>query len=211
LIVPMDWWVIEQACQQLYDWQRRFDRPDLTMSVNLSQKQFSQPDFVDSLSWVLKSVGLNPETLKLEITERIIMDNDASAKLRAQELREMGVQLSIDDFGTGYSSLSRIQELPINTLKIDRSFISHLSCETDSTAIVDAIVSMARSLDLTVIVEGIETEYQCDLLRDMGCNQGQGYLFSRPVPVVNATDLLELAMESDKRMVEAFIRSLALT
>jgi EAL domain-containing protein (putative c-di-GMP-specific phosphodiesterase class I) len=211
LIVPMDWWVIEQACQQLYDWQRRFDRPDLTMSVNLSQKQFSQPDFVDSLSWVLKSVGLNPETLKLEITERIIMDNDASAKLRAQELREMGVQLSIDDFGTGYSSLSRIQELPINTLKIDRSFISHLSSETDSTAIVDAIVSMARSLDLTVIVEGIETEYQCDLLRDMGCNQGQGYLFSRPVPVVNATDLLELAMESDKRMVEAFIRSLALT
>jgi diguanylate cyclase len=147
----------------------------------------------------------------LEITERIIMDNDASAKLRAQALREMGVQLSIDDFGTGYSSLSRIQELPINTLKIDRSFISHLSCETDSTAIVDAIVSMARSLDLTVIVEGIETEYQCDLLRDMGCNQGQGYLFSRPVPVVNATDLLELAMESDKRMVEAFIRSLALT
>jgi diguanylate cyclase (GGDEF)-like protein len=209
LIVPMDWWVIEQACQQLYDWQRRFDRPDLTMSVNLSQKQFSQPDFVDSLSWVLQSVGLNPETLKLEITERIIMDNDASAKLRTQELREMGVQLSIDDFGTGYSSLSRIQELPINTLKIDRSFISHLSSETDSTAIVDAIVSMARSLDLTVIVEGIETEYQCDLLRDMGCHQGQGYLFSRPVPVVNATDLLELAMESDKRMVEAFIRSLA--
>jgi EAL domain-containing protein (putative c-di-GMP-specific phosphodiesterase class I) len=211
LIVPMDWWVIEQACQQLYDWQRRFDRPDLTMSVNLSQKQFSQPDFVDSLSWVLQSVGLNPETLKLEITERIIMDNDASAKLRAQALREMGVQLSIDDFGTGYSSLSRIQELPINTLKIDRSFISHLSSETDSTAIVDAIVSMARSLDLTVIVEGIETEYQCDRLREMGCNQGQGYLFSRPVPVVNATDLLELAMESDKRMVEAFIRSLAVT
>lgn len=211
LIVPMDWWVLEQACQQLYDWQRRFDRSDLTMSVNLSQKQFSQVDFVDSLSWLLKSASLNPETLKLEITERIIMDNDASAKFRTQELREMGVQLSIDDFGTGYSSLSRIQELPINTLKIDRSFISHLSCETDSTAIVDAIVSMARSLDLTVIVEGIETEYQCDLLRDMGCNQGQGYLFSRPVPVVKATELLELAMDVDKREVEAFIRSLALT
>jgi diguanylate cyclase (GGDEF)-like protein len=209
VIVPMDWWVIEQACQQLYDWQRRFDRSDLTMSVNLSQKQFSQPDFVDSLAWVLKSVGLDPETLKLEITERIIMDNDASAKLRAQALREMGVQLSIDDFGTGYSSLSRIQELPINTLKIDRSFISHLSSEADSTAIVDAIASMARSLDLTVIVEGIETEYQCDRLREMGCHQGQGYLFSRPVPVVNATELLELAMEADKRIVEAFIRSLA--
>ncbi len=209
LIVPMDWWVIEQACQQLYDWQRRFDRPDLTMSVNLSQKQFSQPDFVDSLAWVLKSVGLNPETLKLEITERIIMDNDASAKLRAQALREMGVQLSIDDFGTGYSSLSRIQELPINTLKIDRSFISHLSSDADSTAIVDAIASMARSLDLTVIVEGIETEYQCDRLREMGCHQGQGYLFSRPVPVVQATDLLEQGMEADKRMVEAFILSLA--
>jgi EAL domain-containing protein (putative c-di-GMP-specific phosphodiesterase class I) len=126
-------------------------------------------------------------------------------------LREMGVQLSIDDFGTGYSSLSRIQELPVNTLKIDRSFISHLSCETDSTAIVDAIVSMARSLDLTVIVEGIETDYQCDLLRDMGCHQGQGYLFSKPVSVVKATDLLELSMDADKRAVEEFIRSLALT
>jgi diguanylate cyclase (GGDEF)-like protein len=211
LIVPMDWWVIEQACQQLYDWQRRFDRSDLTMSVNLSQKQFSQPDFVDSLTWVLRSVGLDPETLKLEITERIIMDNDASAKLRAQELREMGVQLSIDDFGTGYSSLSRIQELPINTLKVDRSFISHLNNDQDSTAIVDAIVAMASSLDLTVIVEGIETDYQCDRLRDMGCNQGQGYLFSRPVGVVQATALLEESMDADLRVIEEFIRTLALT
>lgn len=208
LIVPMDWWVLEQSCQQLHDWQYRFNRPDLTMSVNLSQKQFSQPDFVENLAWVLQSVGLAPETLKLEITERIMMENDASAKLRTKELREMGVQLSIDDFGTGYSSLSRLQELPINTLKIDRSFISHLSCDDDSIAIVNAIAAIAQSLRMTVIVEGIETEYQCDRLRDMGCNQGQGYLFSRPVAVVQATALLEKAMDADRNVIESFIASL---
>jgi EAL domain-containing protein (putative c-di-GMP-specific phosphodiesterase class I) len=152
----------------------------LSLSVNLSARQVAQPDLLDRIKEALTNSKLNPHCLKLEITESVVMDNAEAAALMFKQLRSLGVQLSIDDFGTGYSSLSYLHRFPLNYLKIDRSFVMRLTTDNDN-AIVRTISTLARNLGMEVIAEGIETEEQYQQLKMLGCEYGQGFLFSRPV------------------------------
>ncbi len=169
------------ACTQLCRWQRHFPAdPPLSLSVNVSPKQFAQPDLAATIREVIQTTGVNPACLDLEITETIAMaDADRSAAV-LEQLRALGVRLDIDDFGTGYSSLSRLQRFPVDKLKIDRAFVSRMDSEKDTHEIVRIIVALAQNLGLKVVAEGIETHAQLELLRQIGVELGQGYLFSKP-------------------------------
>jgi diguanylate cyclase (GGDEF)-like protein len=182
LIIPIGIWVLGEACRQMRRWQELCptDEP-LMMSVNLSGKQFMQPDLLEQIKAVLRETGLDPRSLKLEITESVVMENIETATHTLEQLRTLGVELSIDDFGTGYSSLSYLQRFPVSTLKIDRSFISRMT-ESDGTAeIVRTIMKLAQNLGMDVVAEGVETEQQRTQLRDLECEFGQGYHFSKPM------------------------------
>ena len=159
------------------------------MTVNLSAKQFAQPDLLDQVSSILEETGLDPNFLKLEITESVLMDDFDSAAAMLFKLRALGVRLSIDDFGTGYSSLTYLHRFPIDTLKIDRSFVSVL--DKDHLEIVRTILNLAENLDMDVVAEGVETQEQMSLLRNLSCQSGQGYFFSRPMTVEEAERVLE--------------------
>jgi diguanylate cyclase (GGDEF)-like protein/PAS domain S-box-containing protein len=174
--------VLESACRQARDWQTTYPAaPPWFVSVNLSVKQFNQPGLVENIASLLQDFELPPRCLKLEITESVFSDNlDAAVGLLTQ-LRELGVQLSIDDFGTGYSSLSYLQRFPIDTLKIDRSFVTQMMENEENLAIVRTIVALAQTLGMDVVAEGVETEDQLNLLRKLECENGQGYLFSTPL------------------------------
>jgi diguanylate cyclase (GGDEF)-like protein len=181
LIVPIGQWVLNEACAHVRQWQ--IDSPShrsLSLSVNLSARQVAQPDLLNRIKEALETSRLNPHCLKLEITESVVMENAEAAAQMFKQLRSLGVQLSIDDFGTGYSSLSYLHRFPLNYLKIDRSFVSRLTTDNDN-AIVRTISTLARNLGMEVIAEGIETEEQFQQLKILGCEYGQGYLFSRPV------------------------------
>ena len=190
LIVPIGWWVLEQACYQAVQWQAHADRAPLTLSVNLSPRQFRQPDLEGAVADILHRSGLDPCHLKLEITEGAIMENTDCSITTLGKLKALGVKLAVDDFGTGYSSLSYLNRLPLDVLKIDQSFVKGIGQNQEDTAIVQAIMSLARSLQLSVTGEGIETADQADLLGMMGCNSGQGYLYSRPLEAEDLTALL---------------------
>jgi len=182
LIVPLGLWVLEEACRQMRRWQvEQSVAPDVTVSVNLSGKQFSQADLMGQVSSVLRQTGLAPSNLKLEITESMVMENIETAIDSLGQLRSLGIGLSIDDFGTGYSSLSYLHRFPIDTLKIDRSFVTRMTENSENAEIVRTIVTLARSLEMSVVAEGIEQMEQLDALRALDCDYGQGYLFSRPV------------------------------
>src|SRR5689334_16107870 len=181
LIVPIGEWVLNEACARVRQWQ--IESPShrsLSLSVNLSARQVAQPDLLNRIKEALDTSKLNPHCLKLEITESVVMENAEAAAQMFKQLRLLGVQLSIDDFGTGYSSLSYLHRFPLNYLKIDRSFVSRLTTDNDN-AIVRTISTLARNLGMEVIAEGIETEEQFQQLKMLGCEYGQGYLFSRPV------------------------------
>jgi diguanylate cyclase (GGDEF)-like protein/PAS domain S-box-containing protein len=184
LIIPITRLTVEQACRDLKEWQALLDgRLELTVSVNISSRHFLQPSLLDDLKEVLGNCGLPPQHLKLEITETALMEDSEETVRLAQRLKDFGIRLVIDDFGTGYSSLSYLQRLPIDTLKVDRSFISKIHEKPDSNRnIVEAIISLAHKLNMTVVAEGIETPEQYAILLDMKCDLGQGYLFSRPIP-----------------------------
>ncbi|MFO0752887.1 MAG: EAL domain-containing protein [Thermodesulfovibrionales bacterium] len=180
-IIPMDEWVLRTACEQNKAWQEAGYAP-LRMTVNLSARQFQQPNLIEMVSGVLRETGLKPEYLELEITESTAMgDIDLTIPTMVQ-LTGLGIQLSIDDFGTGYSSLSYLKKLPVQKLKIDKSFIRDLTADQDDRAIVNAIIALAHSLKLNVVAEGVETQEQMDYLSVSGCSEIQGYLFSRPLP-----------------------------
>ncbi|MEO8571355.1 MAG: EAL domain-containing protein [Chloroflexota bacterium] len=190
LILPLGRWVLETACRQARAWRdARPNGPGLFMSVNLSGRQFAQADLVDSVAAILAETGLDPQGLEIEITESVLMDQSEAGIRTLGRLRELGVRLVLDDFGTGYSSLSYLKHLPLDTIKIDRSFVAGLASETDRS-IVQAVVALARGLRIGVVAEGIETEEQLDILREIGCDVGQGYLYSRPVPAGDAARLL---------------------
>jgi EAL domain-containing protein (putative c-di-GMP-specific phosphodiesterase class I) len=199
LIIPVGQWVLEEACRQVAAWQAEFPvEPPLTLSVNLSPRQFQQTNLVEQISRALREAGLAPNRLKLEITEGVIMrDVEATIKTLGR-LKELGVQLAIDDFGTGYSSLAYLKRLPLDILKIDRSFINGIGQDPEDTAIVRAIISMAKSLQLSVTGEGIETAEQAALLRGWACEQGQGYFFSRPLNASALTELLRTTGRTGK-------------
>ena len=192
LIVPIGWWVLHEACSQLAEWQSRpWGGERLAVTVNLSSKQFMQADLVPRLQDILRKTGVRPECLRLEITESTIMEQaeDAVAKLVA--LRDFGVKLYIDDFGTGYSSLSYLHRLPVDALKIDRSFISEMDGGGERSEIVRTIVTLARTLRMDVAAEGIETAEQVTRLRALSCHYGQGYFFSKPLARAAAGGLIQ--------------------
>ena len=194
LIVPLGWWVLRESCRQTRRWQRQFPAdPSLWVSVNMSGKLFMKTDMVDEMLGILEETGLEPRSLRLEVTENVVMDHADLAIRNLMELRGLGVQLSIDDFGTGYSSLSYLQRFHYDSLKIDRSFVSKLGTAGDSRAIVETILNLANSLGIGVVAEGIETAEQVERLRRMQCPHGQGYWFSRPLTVAAAEELMASA------------------
>jgi diguanylate cyclase (GGDEF)-like protein len=180
LIVPLSKWVLAEACRQASAWQAA-GLPKICMSVNMSAIDFRQRDFVDSIEQTLKQTGLEPALLELEITEGVLMQNVETTVNALTRLKVMGVRLAIDDFGTGYSSLSYLRRFPIDVLKIDQSFIRGLSSDSNDAALVSAIISLGRSLKLTIIAEGVETLEQLDFLKAHQCEEGQGYYFSKAV------------------------------
>jgi diguanylate cyclase (GGDEF)-like protein/PAS domain S-box-containing protein len=191
LIIPLGQWVLGEACRQIREWQKLYlIDDDVTISVNLSSRQFSQADLIEQVSSALREAGLRPGSLKLEITESMVMENVDTAIDMLAQLRSLGVGLSIDDFGTGYSSLSYLHRFPIDTLKIDRSFVTQMTHNTENAEIVRTIVTLARSLDMDVIAEGVETREQLQQLRGLGCDYGQGYLFSKPLGAGQAAELM---------------------
>jgi diguanylate cyclase (GGDEF)-like protein len=192
LIVPLGRWVLETACRQAAKWNRRRTAPDATplfVSVNLSAREFAQADLVEDVAAILAKSGLDSSALELEITESVLMDQSEAGIRTLRRLRLLGVRLVLDDFGTGYSSLSYLKHLPLDTIKIDRSFVAGID-ETADRSIVEAVVALAHGLGLGVVAEGIETERQAERLLELGCDLGQGYLFSRPVPAAKTAGLL---------------------
>jgi diguanylate cyclase (GGDEF)-like protein/PAS domain S-box-containing protein len=183
LILPLGRWVLETACKQLAAWATRPEMSYLTIAVNVSVHQFHQTDFVDQVLMVLKDTGANPERLKLELTESLLVSNIEEVIEKMFALKGKGVGFSLDDFGTGYSSLSYLKRLPLDQLKIDQSFIRDVLSDSNDAAIARTIVALGQSLGLAVIAEGVETRAQKDFLADNGCLAYQGYFFSRPLPL----------------------------
>jgi EAL domain-containing protein (putative c-di-GMP-specific phosphodiesterase class I) len=182
IIIEIGLWVLREACAQHVRWQQEFPDHQLLLRVNLSALQLGEPDLLPKVMRIIHETGIEPSCLCLEITETVVMA-DAEASLEVlQKLRGLGVELAIDDFGTGYSSLSYLKRLPVDVLKIDRSFVDGLGTDPDDTAIVQAIMVLASSLGLSVTAEGVETDVQLDELMRLGCRRVQGYLFGRPGP-----------------------------
>ncbi len=190
-ILPIGRWVLDTACAQLKVWQQDELTRELVLSVNVSAKQFYQADFVDQVKATVLRHAINPQLLKLELTESMLLEDIEDTIATMSELKELGIQFSLDDFGTGYSSLQYLKRLPLNQLKIDQSFIRDIASDSSDQAIVRTIIAMAQSLELEYIAEGVETEGQRQLLLSNGCSQYQGYLFSKPVPIEQFDALLK--------------------
>ena len=192
LILPLGRWILFESCRQMRQWQdENSAAASLKVSVNLSCKQFSQPDLVEQVTAALVSTRLGAHCLKLEITESYLMENSALSGKMMKRLRELGVELSLDDFGTGYSSLSYLHRLPVNYLKIDSSFVSRMTESAENSEIVSTIVKLAQSLKMKVIAEGIETADQLEQLKQLNCEYGQGYFYSKPLPAEAAKTLID--------------------
>jgi len=192
LIVPVGEWVLRQACIQAKEWQKVCANK-FRMAVNLSARQFKHDGLAEMVARVLGETGLEPEWLELEITESMLMEDTDYTLSVLQQLQDMGVHLSIDDFGTGYSSLAYLKRMPINTLKIDRSFVKDITTDSSDAAVVQTIIAMAHNLNLTVVAEGTETAAQVNFLRYQQCDETQGFYFSKPLPAAELREMLELA------------------
>ncbi len=196
LILPIGDWVLKNACLKLKEWEKAGFHP-LRMAVNLSAQQFLQKNMVEKIKAVIKETSINPECLELEITEGVVIHDIDSAISVLQQLKEIGVQISIDDFGTGYSSLNYLKELPVNTLKIDRSFIFDIDTNASSKALTAAITTMAHDLKLNVVAEGVETYKQLSYVKKSSCDVIQGYYFSRPLKADRVIDFLTTNFETN--------------
>ena len=202
LIISFGEWVLEEACRQSKAW-RDAGLPRVTMAVNFASPSFRQPDLVEQVALALRRHGVPSAELCIEATESILMRDADATMTTLKQLRELGVKLSIDDFGTGYSSLSYLRRFPIDQLKIDRSFVNELAVNSDDAAIINAIASLARSLNLDVVAEGVETVEQARLLAEQGCHIMQGYFFSKPVPAEELTLLLAQGVEFNRRILKS--------
>jgi len=189
LIEEIGAWALRTACQQQRQWELHYDLP-LRMAVNLSPVQFQQRNIVPLVHRIVAETGMNPGQLELEITEGVLVGSDAQIKIDLYNLSLSGIQIALDDFGTGYSSLRYLSQLDIHKLKIDRTFIHNLNEGSQNASIVAAIIAMAQSLGITLLAEGIETEEVAELLTRMGCQEGQGYLYQRPLPAAEIERLL---------------------
>jgi len=200
LILPIGNWVLQEACRQGRAWVEA-GLPATTMAVNVSAVQFRDEHFLEGVFSILDDTGMRPESLELELTESVLMKRVEATASLLQTLRERGIQIAIDDFGTGYSSLSYLRKFPVDALKIDQSFVRQITAGSTDTTIVSAVISMARSLGIRVVAEGVETEEQLAFLREHQCEEGQGYLFGRPMPAMQFSQLLSRQMET------AFLKS----
>jgi diguanylate cyclase (GGDEF)-like protein len=190
LIVPMGRWALQAACEQNMAWQRRGLRP-VSVAVNLSPRQFTDDNLLHDVDEALLLSGMSPALLQLEVTESMMMRNVPRAIKTLDQIRGRGIRLAIDDFGTGYSSMSLMKQFPIDTLKIDRSFVRDLPDDSEDKAIAQAIISMGKALEMTIVAEGVETPAQEAFLRAHGCDEIQGFLFSRPLPPDQLAELLQ--------------------
>jgi diguanylate cyclase (GGDEF)-like protein/PAS domain S-box-containing protein len=198
LIVPIGKWVLNTACAQNVAWQRE-GLPPLCMAVNLSARQFADENLLEDIAAALKDAGLRPELLELELTESMVIQNTERAGKILAAIKKMGVRLAIDDFGVGYSSLTHLKRFPIDTLKVDRSFICDLPQDLEDKAICEAIIAMGKSLNLTVVAEGVETLEQQTFLQEHNCDEMQGFLFSKPIPGDQFAALLRHRIQSSKQ------------
>ena len=189
-ILPLGSWVLRTACAQLARWQQDERTRDLTIAVNVSARQFHQPDFVASVTRAVSEAGIDASALELELTESAILSDLDETVSRMNQLRQLGIKFALDDFGTGYSSLSYLKRLPFAQLKIDQSFIRDMAEDESSEAIVLAILSMSHALGMEVVAEGVETSVQRQFLSLYGCEFFQGYLFGRPMPIDAWAELL---------------------
>jgi EAL domain-containing protein (putative c-di-GMP-specific phosphodiesterase class I) len=190
LIEPLGTWILQEACRTFADWQRRFPAGGLDfITVNVSSRQLMQQNFMSIVEQAIHQAGLKPRDIRLEITETALMDSPNVAAQLLRELRDFGVKIYLDDFGTGYSSLSHLHKLPVDALKIDRSFVRSLLMP-DRPAIVESILALARTLNTSVVAEGIEDDVQAHELERLGCTHAQGYLFSRPLSTKAVEELL---------------------
>ncbi len=191
LVVPLGWWVLEEACRQAKEWQQRYPKdPPLAVSVNLSAKQFRRQDLAEHVGAVLRECGLEPRGLTLELTEDTAMEDAQATTEVLRSLKAMGVRIEVDDFGTGYSSLSYLKRFPVDYLKVERAFVAGLGRDPEDEGIVRAVVELAHHLGLKVVAEGVESGEQLGLLREMGCELAQGHYFWDPLPAEAATELL---------------------
>jgi diguanylate cyclase (GGDEF)-like protein/PAS domain S-box-containing protein len=196
LIVPLGWWVLRAACRQMAAWQQQYTRlRPLSIAVNLAGQSFLRDDVIERVAAVLRETGLEPDSLKLEITESMLMNHTPNTIMRLQQLRDMGIQLSLDDFGTGYSSLRYLHRFPIHILKIDRSFVSRLHVDEESTAITQMIVTLGQTLGKAIVAEGIETNLHLRYVQNLGCHYAQGFLFSSAVE----SSIVETWLEAEAR------------
>ncbi len=204
LIVPIGLWVIEHSLHHLNRFQARHRKafpnlPPLFMSANVSGRQLESASDVDTMAGVIRNIGVDPETIKLEITEAVLMSNPEVARAGLGQLKNLGLGVAIDDFGTGYSSLSYLHRFQIDTLKIDRSFVNRMLNDKESDQIVNSIIGLARSLKMEIIAEGVERPEEMARLEELGCDLAQGFLFARPVPADQIMDMLESPIELDAR------------
>jgi EAL domain-containing protein (putative c-di-GMP-specific phosphodiesterase class I) len=190
MIVSIGKWVLKTACRQNMAWQQR-GLPQLNMAVNLSGRQFSDEDLLRDITSILEETGMRPDLLELEITETTFMHDVDQAMSTLKAFRDMGVRLAMDNFGTGYSSLSNLRRVPVDTIKIDGSFFRDLCNHPENARIAAAIIAMGRTLSLTVIAQGVETKEQVDFLRERGCDEFQGFYFSKAVTAGEFVGLLE--------------------
>jgi EAL domain-containing protein (putative c-di-GMP-specific phosphodiesterase class I) len=189
LIGALGAWVMREACEQGRLWMEA-GLPPMTIAVNVSPLEFSRVDFLDNVLRILEETGFDPKYLELEMTEGVLLKSVAATDLTLKALKATGLRLAIDDFGTGYCSLSYLTKFPIDTIKIDQSFVRQISTSPAETAIVTAVISMAHSLNLIVVAEGVETREECQFLASLGCDEGQGFYFSRPIAAASFTSLL---------------------
>jgi EAL domain-containing protein (putative c-di-GMP-specific phosphodiesterase class I) len=191
MIVPIGWWVLREACTQMRKWLAAYPLHEgLTVSVNLSARQFTQPDLVEQIDRILAETGCAGRSLKLEITESVVMRDPRQTTVMLNGLKERGIGLCIDDFGTGYSSLSYLNSFPIDTLKIDRSFVSQVDHDGSSLELIETIVALSRALGMHAVAEGVETPEQLELVRRLGSQYAQGFFFAVPLAARQAEELL---------------------
>jgi EAL domain-containing protein (putative c-di-GMP-specific phosphodiesterase class I) len=204
LIIPIGEWVLDKACAQLKDWESSPETKNLVVSINVSSKQIHDEKFPDQVRKAIQKYKISPQNLKLELTESSLLEGvEANASIMSL-LKKDGVKLSLDDFGTGYSSLQYLKQLPLDELKIDRSFVKDITSDNQDRSIVNTIITLAESVGMSVLAEGVETEEQLEILIKNGCKRFQGYLFGSPIPVKKLNEILkELKPNSQPQSIDS--------